>query len=254
MSDRGLFVHEVFSAIQGEGRYVGTRQIFVRLMGCNIRCAYCDEPDALVKKPGTAQIEQTPGLRDFKGVTSPMSAVSLAGHVLRLNRLLGHGFVSLTGGEPLLQPEGLAELIPPLRDAGLRVSFETNGTRPEAVSMVAVKGDIVSLDIKLNSVDGEGVDPGIQRRFLEAALGAGADVYCKSVIGAETDEDELAAAVETIAEVEPGLTLYLQPVTPFGLVTKAPAPTQMLALQELAMSRLDDVRVVPQTHKLIGQK
>ena len=42
-----VYVSEVFSAIQGEGALVGTRQVFVRLTGCNIRCAYCDQPEAL---------------------------------------------------------------------------------------------------------------------------------------------------------------------------------------------------------------
>ena len=35
-------VSEIFSSIQGEGKYVGCRQLFIRLIGCNMDCPYCD--------------------------------------------------------------------------------------------------------------------------------------------------------------------------------------------------------------------
>jgi organic radical activating enzyme len=47
--------------------------------------------------------------------------------------------------------------------------------------------------------------------------------------------------------------LFLQPVTPFGAVCSAPSPEQVLALQERALRIYPRVRVVPQTHKAIGQ-
>ena len=47
-----ILATEVFSAIQGEAALVGERQVFVRLTGCNIRCAYCDQPEALEQTSG----------------------------------------------------------------------------------------------------------------------------------------------------------------------------------------------------------
>ena len=47
--------------------------------------------------------------------------------------------------------------------------------------------------------------------------------------------------------------IYLQPVTPFAAVTRGPSPDEVLDLQELALRIHPAVRVVPQTHKAIGQ-
>jgi hypothetical protein len=47
--------------------------------------------------------------------------------------------------------------------------------------------------------------------------------------------------------------VFLQPVTPFGAVDAAPTADQVLDLQERALRRYPRVRVVPQTHKAIGQ-
>ena len=66
-----ILATEVFSAIQGEAALVGERQVFVRLTGCNIRCAYCDQPEALDRGPGPCRVERTPGDGTGRWWTAP---------------------------------------------------------------------------------------------------------------------------------------------------------------------------------------
>ena len=246
-----LLVTEVFSAIQGEGALVGHRQVFVRLTGCNIRCSYCDQPEALVKAAGPCRLEATPGRRDWEPRHSPLGVEEVAAAVDRLWSGLPHHSVALTGGEPLMQAARLGGLLEALAAREVPVMVETNGTLPGALARVLGRVSLVSVDLKLPSVDGQTVDPAVQRRFL--ALAARARVWAKIVLGPATDEDELGAAVAMVAEVAPAAEVFLQPVTPFGGVTGAPTPDQVLAWQDLALRLHPRVRVVPQTHKSIGQ-
>jgi 7-carboxy-7-deazaguanine synthase len=98
-----LVVHEIYASIQGESSFAGLPCSFVRLTGCNLRCAYCDTPQAF-----------------YGGERLPRATV--------LSRALGFGtpLVELTGGEPLLQP-GSVPLLAELCDAGRTVLLETSG-------------------------------------------------------------------------------------------------------------------------------
>jgi len=252
-SARLIYMSEVFSAIQGEGSFVGERQVFVRLAGCNIRCAYCDQPEALEKVAGPCRLETTAGRRDWAIADSPIPIDMVADAVDRLAGDVRHHSVSLTGGEPLFQGARLARLAALLAGRGHRLHLETNGMLALALVQVGRYLSHVSMDLKLPSVDGENVDLGRHRRFLATAMRLGNDVACKIVIGPCTDADELAAAVSMVTQTAPRAVVFLQPVTPFAGVTGSPGPERVLELQAMALELHERVRVVPQTHKAIGQ-
>ena len=235
---------EVFSSIQGEGLFVGCRQVFVRLAGCNLSCHYCDTP-ASRGVMSCAQVEAQPGQRQFITMQNPVDITLLA---TRINQLLvlPHHSVSLTGGEPLLQWEAIVKLAPLVNG---QKYLETNGILYQELEMVLPHIDIISMDIKLPSA-GKTEYWVEHKSFLQTA--AAKKVFVKIVITAETNVDEFEYALNLIKTVGRHIPLILQPVSPNSLC-RAAMPETMLSLQEKALRVLEDVRVIPQTHKFMGQ-
>jgi 7-carboxy-7-deazaguanine synthase len=252
-----ILVSEVFSAIQGESALVGERQVFVRLTGCNIRCTYCDQPEALERRPGPCRIEATAGRRDWDVASSPLAMKHVVDAVARLWEQVPHHSISLTGGEPLLQGSRVERLVAEFGARGWPLMLETNGMLVPPMRRLVGQLTYVSMDLKLPSVDGESVDPAVQSAFLGAALATGATTWVKIVIGPDTDVDEFDAGVAMVAEISADaprpIEVFIQPLTPFGSAARAPTPGQVLEMQERALRIHPRVRVVPQTHKAIGQ-
>ncbi|MBI3986953.1 MAG: radical SAM protein [Lentisphaerae bacterium] len=120
MADDTLDICETFASIQGESTFAGLPCFFIRLAGCNLRCAYCDTPYAFE-------------------AGRPMASAELVRHV----RESGVSLVEVTGGEPLLQA-GTVPLLRQLHSVGT-VLLETNGTRDISVIPDAV---VAIMDIK----------------------------------------------------------------------------------------------------------
>jgi 7-carboxy-7-deazaguanine synthase len=241
-------VLEMFSSIQGEGMLVGCRQVFVRLGGCNLVCQYCDTPDSRQQQP-VCHIETSPGSRVFRTIENPLSVQNVVSNITALCSIRPHS-ISFTGGEPLMQTDFLSEVLQEMQHLPVRKYLETNGTMTGQLSRIIHLLDIIGMDIKLPSAAGIACWSE-HRTFLQVARQK--DVFVKVVISAGTTEEECRKAVGLVAEVDPLIPFILQPVTPAGNGVKAPEPSQMLALQALAIKNLDDVRVIPQTHKFIGQ-
>ncbi|HVA41431.1 MAG TPA: radical SAM protein, partial [Candidatus Binataceae bacterium] len=116
-----LRVNEIFFSIQGESTWAGRPCAFVRLTGCNLRCAWCDT-----------------GYAFYEGRTMAVEEAA--------ERLLAYGcdLVEVTGGEPLLQP-AVHPLIARLLEAGRTVLVETSGASdvsrldPRAIKVMDLK-------------------------------------------------------------------------------------------------------------------
>ncbi|MBQ6006687.1 MAG: 7-carboxy-7-deazaguanine synthase QueE [Selenomonadaceae bacterium] len=235
---------EIFSSIQGEGKYVGCRQIFIRLADCNLNCAYCDTD---YRCADYCKVETAAGSMTFRKMKNPLTVEQVAEIVYNLLEVPTQA-LSITGGEPLIHWQFIRELSEAVRRFGLKILLETNGTLYDELSKVLDAVDIISMDIKLPSVVGKDLFE-LHRRFLEVSRGK--EVYVKIVVTGDTTLEEFLSAVRLVASIDRGIMLIIQPVTPCRGV-KAISTERLLKLQGEALREVRDVRVIPQTHKLIG--
>lgn len=112
---------EVFASLQGEGPSVGMPVGFMRLSRCNLACVWCDTAYTWHFE-GDERPHRSDEQYDRKRNQVTVS-IDIAGRLverLKQNRLV------ITGGEPLLQAQALAELAKRLD--GVAIEIETNGT------------------------------------------------------------------------------------------------------------------------------
>lgn len=237
MTDASLI--EIFSSVQGEGKYVGCRHAFVRLAGCNLSCRYCDTPHE-ARDECRVMISG-----DHLLIKNPVASRDAIEYIGRLTARMAHHAVSFTGGEPLMHPGFIRDVAMSL---SLPVLIETNGTKPDALIELLPVADIVSMDIKLPGETGREL---WDEHAAFLALAHEKDVYVKIVLTSHSDEAELDTAFRLIADVDSGIETILQPVTPRG-GSAAPGEEKILAAYLLASKYLSDVRVIPQTHVAMG--
>ncbi len=117
---------EIFRSLQGEGLMMGVPTTFVRTVGCNLDCTWCDTPYA---REGGEEKELQ--------------------EVIEKVRSFGMKTVCVTGGEPLLQKETY-ELIDSLLNMGYRIQLETNGSI-SIDDLPSYQELMISMDIKTPS-------------------------------------------------------------------------------------------------------
>jgi 7-carboxy-7-deazaguanine synthase len=239
------YLSEIFVSFQGEGAHVGRRHLFVRLAGCNLRCRYCDTPDSLERTAtytvyGNRKVETRPN------PASVTDAVALVASILRREPPIDA--IALTGGEPLTQADFVADFLCAGRFP-VPVLLETNGVLPRKLQDILPLVDIISMDIKPPSNTGE--QPFWEEHAVFLDLCRGKDLYVKLLVDDATTGEDVEQAAALIAAAPPPVPTFIQPIVDQGGLPTISAQ-HLTHLYRVARQRLDAVRVLPQTHKLLG--
>ena len=240
---------EIFSSVQGEGPLVGRRQIFIRFAGCSLRCSYCDTRRYWNPRPPECRVEVSPGTGRFRRVRNPLPAGEVVARALDLLTPDLHS-VSLTGGEPLEAGDFLVEVASALRNSGIGLYLETNGSRPSTLRRVLPHLRYLSLCLKLRGqVPGEW--EGLFEREMECArmaCRAGVEAFLKVVIRGRVDLGDFGEICDRLAGL--GLPLVLQPATAGGRVVPL---RELLPFSRMAAERgVREIALIPQVHRLWG--
>jgi organic radical activating enzyme len=177
---RRLRVTEIFESLQGEGASAGAPAIFLRLAGCNLKCAFCDTP-------------YTWDASRFD-LSRESRSLSIAEVVETLTRFTAERIV-ITGGEPLLQQPALEELLRALPERFV-IEIETNGTIAPS-STLTFRVSQWNVSPKLGSASLERSE-----RIVEDVLTAFRDTkraFLKFVVSTEEDVDEALSLVHALS-------------------------------------------------------
>ncbi len=249
-------VQEVFSSIQGEGIYVGKRQLFVRFAHCHLKCAYCDTP--MTSASGQCEVESQAGLGHDLFIDNPVSVDKLYNVLNTMLASTPHHSISFTGGEPLLYHRFLAELFEKLKASHphIKTYLETSGTQADFLETVLPFTDVIAMDIKLPSSTLEAPRFDEHQAFYQRALSQPqCETFAKVVFNNHITDDEINEIKRVVTDRHTVVILQPESVLP----NKKPnttrltevTPATILRLESLLSQHFNDVRVIPQTHKMM---
>ncbi|MEE8132042.1 MAG: 7-carboxy-7-deazaguanine synthase QueE [Nitrososphaerales archaeon] len=229
---------EIFTSVEGEGIYFGTKTMFVRLAGCFMKCFWCDTPYALSTKDGK-EYEVSDVLR-----------------MIDKNLLPNTYKVNFTGGEPLMQHKAVYEMAKHVKKKSLRTYLESACFNAERFKELLEFIDICKVEFKLS--DSEVVDAQHYKqllenelRCLEEAIAEKKATYIKVVVSRLSNKKEFEGLVKMIFNTKDAHDIegfIIQPV--FG--SSEPGLDQMFQFYDAVFPYYEQVRIVPQLQKIMG--
>ena len=237
-------IKEIFSSIQGEGLYIGTKQLFIRFCACNLRCNYCDTPFLPVNiNDKDTYFEFTPD--------------ELYEYIQKYD-LDTINYISLTGGEPLIWTDFLSEFMPKVKT---KFYLETNATITDNLYKVLSYIDIIAADIKLPSCSGVVNSFELHDKFfatikdfkLDCAITRqydcdGKKIFAKIIFDDKITDSEINSCISIANKYN--LELILQPKMN-GNDVFIDTPTVLKTFDKFS-KQYKKVRLIPQVHKFLN--
>lgn len=222
---------EIFSTFQGEGSFIGKRQIFVRFAGCNLNCNYCDTVNSKSIKSGK-MMSVDDVLAEINKIKTPDCDT-----------------LSFTGGEPSLYPEFINQLI---SRTDLKVLLESNGTLTDNIDLIE-RLDVVSMDIKLPEHFDDKYSEWIldnEIQSLNLLIEKSIPVYCKIVVLPTTKTKAIKKVIEKLKDKTVGdFKIIIQPSSPIEMWRNL--NSKLFEFSEIIGEDFD-VCVIPQMHRILN--
>jgi 7-carboxy-7-deazaguanine synthase len=220
---------EIYQSIQGETYLAGNPTTIIRTAGCNMNCTYCDTKYASTK------------IKNYK----LLSIEEIIKKVLILKKIYSPTFVSITGGEPLLQ-NNLEQLFQELKKLNLKLYLETNATFPKKLKKVVKYLDVVCINFKLKNE--------LIKNFVKTVKIVkkyGAEFFIKIVITDEKYDYNFINKIAKILKKNQSDILILQPESKkYKLRDKKLFDNLSLWYQKLSPI-FKSVQIIPQMHKFV---
>ena len=231
---------EIFTSVEGEGILYGSKTLFVRFAGCPYSCFYCDTLDALPLDSG----------KEY----SLDEACILIDKNLQKNTYK----VNFTGGEPLIQHEAVYELAKYVKSKGIPTYLESACFDSKKFSYVLPSIDLIKIEFKTH--DSEFIDskhyPNLIKNTLEclqASITANKTTYIKIVVSSKTKLNSFTELTEKIFKnISKGdiAGFVIQPTTSIS----EPSLERLMEFYDIVYPHYEQVRIVPQLHKIINAR
>jgi 7-carboxy-7-deazaguanine synthase len=221
-----MYLIELYKSVQGESSFAGLPCIFVRLAGCNLRCAWCDS-------------EYT-----FTGGKSFTEDEIVA----QIEALAPCKLIEFTGGEPMLQSRELLPLMERLLAQNYTLMIETSGERPLA--------DVPKAVHKIVDVKCPGAGSAANSFRLENLSALSKDDEVKFVLSDRADYEFARDFIRTHALEEKAGQILLSPAFLKTPTPQRTADNMALDPRELVDWMLADglpARLSLQIHKFIWE-
>jgi len=236
-------INEIFYSIQGEGILTGFPFLFIRFGGCNLNCPYCDTKWSRKTKKHCLVYYYRKKMK----IKNPVSISQLK----TLIKPYKYDYVSLTGGEPLLQQKFIEGSLNIFKNK--KILIETNGTLYDNISETLIKRiDYWSVDIKLPSITKK--DCIKELNLFLKGLKKAKYVILKCIFSDEVPASELRLAgmiAKNFYKTNKNLSLIFQPIMKGKKVKIKKSINLVYSIMKNAHF---EVRLIPQMHKYLALK
>jgi 7-carboxy-7-deazaguanine synthase len=232
-------ISEIFTSIEGEGIFFGTKTLFVRVAGCHLKCLWCDTAYALPMKSG----------HDYTlDYVKNLISTYLQPNTYKVN---------FTGGEPLLQYESIIELAKYIKEEkGLKTYIESSCFDSKRFQKVLPHIDICKIEFKMSDskvINARHYGNLLRNEIqcLNLSIDSHKTTYIKIVITGSTNLDEFKNLLKSIFMHTKASNLAGFIIQPSYGVDE-PTVERLFNFYDIVYPMYQDVRIIPQLHKAIG--